>query len=155
MSKTKTRALTVHQPYATSLVRGVKPIENRSQPTRYSGWLLIHAGVSTVPDDEARLVARLGGPPDPTAVPRGAFVGAITIADCHRAEDCREPVDVEAPGVLAYGHCSPWAHPSGWHWIVDRSIEFDDPLPARGKQGLWVPPASAIALLARTIGVDR
>lgn len=131
-SKTKTRALTVHQPYATSLVSGVKPVEIRK-------------------------VARLGGPSDPTAVPRGAFVGAITLGDVNKAEDCRRKVDdlPDADGILLYGYCSPWAHSDGWHWTVDRYVEFDDPLPAKGKQGLWIPSAAAIALLARTIGVDR
>ena len=100
---------------------------------------------------------------------RGVGVAGVRVADDLGGGVGRGPVavgdgagpgsavagDVEAPGVLAYGHCSPWAHTDGYHWIRDRYVEFDDPLPAKGKQGLWVPPASAIALLARTIGVDR
>lgn len=39
-----TKALTLHQPWASLVALGVKTIETRSWPTRYRGRLLIHAG---------------------------------------------------------------------------------------------------------------
>ena len=37
-------ALTIRQPYADRIVRGVKTIENRSRFTHVRGLVLIHAG---------------------------------------------------------------------------------------------------------------
>ncbi len=40
------KALTICQPYAELIMRGVKRVENRTWATRYKGALLIHAGKS-------------------------------------------------------------------------------------------------------------
>ncbi len=40
------RYLSIRQPYATAVVRGLKMVENRSWGTTYRGLVLIHAGVS-------------------------------------------------------------------------------------------------------------
>lgn len=38
-----TRALSVHPLWADLIAAGIKPIENRSWPTSYRGWIAIHA----------------------------------------------------------------------------------------------------------------
>lgn len=38
------KALSIQQPYAWLIANGHKDIENRSWPTNYRGWVLIHAG---------------------------------------------------------------------------------------------------------------
>lgn len=45
------KAITVRQPWAECIARGVKLVENRSRPTTHRGPLAIHAGAR--PSDQA------------------------------------------------------------------------------------------------------
>jgi len=57
-------AITIWQPWAALIMAGVKIIETRSWPTRYRGWLAIHAGKRR-PDDGLSIgewqVRQMGG----------------------------------------------------------------------------------------------
>ena len=111
------RALTVRQPMAWAIMEGIKPIENRSQPTRYRGPLLIHSAVA--PTDAATLA---DGTPVPKRLVYGAILGSVTLVDC-----------VE----LAAAPSSPFA--SGpWCWIL-RDPKPIAPIPIAGQLGLWTP----------------
>lgn len=73
------KALTICQPYAELIVRGLKPIENRTWPTSYRGPLLIHAGKSREWMDADDLDAYPG-------MVFGALVGRVNVVDCVRVE---------------------------------------------------------------------
>src|SRR5690348_4912650 len=120
-------ALTVCQPYAEFIAQGVKPMENRTWPTRYRGDLLIHAGKSRAwlmpEDDESSLVF-------------GAIVAIVDLYDCVRLEDL--------PRELRFHD-----HANGpWCWLV-RNVRRIAPVPARGAQGLWAFPAQTFEYLER------
>lgn len=71
----KVKVLSVRQPYASAIIRGLKTVEFRSWSTDYRGPLLIHAG-STVDATEAYPeVERL-------TCPRGAIIGLVELTDC-------------------------------------------------------------------------
>ncbi len=92
-----TRALTLHQPWASLIAVGAKSIETRSWRTKYRGPLVIHAGKTPPPErcdnewpnalwvacEEAGLCDREGVAAgwfsDP---PLGAMVASCVLADC-------------------------------------------------------------------------
>lgn len=120
------KALTVKQPWAWAICRGIKPVENRSWPTAYRGPVLIHAGkrrenIAELPD----------GTPIPEHLDLGAIIGYGIIKDC---------VPVESvSNVFATG---PWC------WIISSPIIFPEPIFCRGQLGLWNPVSSVLQSLS-------
>jgi hypothetical protein len=95
------RALTVRQPWATSIVRYGKDVENRSRNIAgaYRGPVAIHAGLE---EDRSAWSASLllkalstldavsstlNSPP-PRQLVRGAILGVVDLVDVHHAEVC-------------------------------------------------------------------
>jgi len=111
------KALTVCQPYAELLARGVKPMENRTWSTAYRGSLVIHAGKSRDWLDE-------GDERRYPGMAFGAIVAVVTLYDCVRVEQLPNDLRVHE-------------HAQGpWCWLVQNPIRVA-PTPARGTQGLW------------------
>ncbi|MGA8725379.1 MAG: ASCH domain-containing protein [Acidimicrobiales bacterium] len=108
------RVLTVRQPWASLIVAGIKPVENRTWPTRHRGRLLIHAGLEIDREGMALHEHRFGDEP-----PLGVILGEIEVLDCVR------------------GSRSRWADPDQWNWVLANPIEWRQPVPARGRLGLW------------------
>ena len=102
------KAISVRQPFATRLVRGTKPYEYRSWPTKFRGPVLIHA--SRTPFAGEVPIAK-----HERKLPLGAIVGAVTIIDCIRLA---EGVDNE------------------WGFAVGKFIECE-PIPIRGALGFF------------------
>lgn len=129
------KCLTVHQPYASLIVAGVKRVENRTWTTRHRGPLLIHAGRSYDPD--APLPPDC---PDVRDLPYGAIIGRVTLLDC-------VPLAEAPPGPHTHG---PFC------WLLGDAVQFDEPIygppdaqrqptALKGQVGLWTfaPPAHA------------
>jgi hypothetical protein len=81
-------ALSIKQPWAALIVRGLKSIEVRTWPTIQRGWILIHAssqedelveGWKRVPEYAAKL-SQL----------RGGILGAACLVDCRTYRDRKE-----------------------------------------------------------------
>ena len=131
------KALTVRQPWAWALAMGYKPVENRTTLWKHRGMLLIHASGAPDPwpdglehplvQQAIRHALAFGDPVADTVFrARGAFVGAVTVTDVHRAvENC----------------CPPgWAEPADGkkvHMVCADAVVFKEPVPAIGALGLW------------------
>lgn len=116
------KALTVCQPNAELIARGLKPIENRTWPTAYRGELAIHAGKSREWMDEGDLEAYPG-------MAFGAVVAIVRLVDCRRVEDL--PVNLRHH-----------EHANGpWCFVLER-VRRIEPVPYRGAQGFWDWPVS-------------
>lgn len=134
------KAITICQPYASLIVGwdGMPPgiqkrIENRTWFTDYRGSLLIHAGKSR------KWLDSWDGPV-PSVMPFGCIVGAAKLVTCLRKRDT--PTDRE--NVLSWVHSH--IHAEGpWMWVLDRIERFAEPIPYRGKQGLYDVPFGIIA----------
>ncbi len=118
------KALSVRQPWASLIVAGIKPVENRTWATRYRGPLLIHAaqgydhaGQAALEDHD--LYAGYYHHYSPERVPRGAIIGQADLTDC------------------VQGHSSSWAEPGAWHWVLANPMAFDEPTPYKGRLGLF------------------
>ena len=123
MSKRNTfPAISVYQPWADLIVRGIKNIENRSWPTRFRGRILIHAGSNIKWEIVKKYRRNLGlnsvDDYDPHTM---AIVGMAEIVDCvtnHRSRFFLGP----------YG------------FVLRNAIAFRKPIRFRGRQGIFRVP---------------
>jgi ASCH domain len=77
-------ALAIQQPWAELILRGIKTLEIRSQPTRQRGTILLYASkrVSALPAAQA---AARRVDLDVESLPRGKVVGSVDLIDCRHA----------------------------------------------------------------------
>lgn len=144
-------ALTVHQPFASLLVEGFKPVENRSWPPtgrdvspedgrlidRITGnprslWIAVHASATLWKPGSAHSEFDefwgwvCGLVPSyrsrvPDQLPRSALLGLLRI-DAVASDMDREDC--------------PWSH-GPVCWMVGAAIPLEEPIKARGAQKLW------------------
>lgn len=127
------RALTMWQPWASLLVRGVKRVETRGWDTRHRGWLLVHAAQRRMDAEELEQISggcRALGLPEPgfKGLPYGALVGAVWLDNTWQFESERgDPFGDWTPG--RYG------------WRCTHGVEFSTPIryAATGRT-LWQVP---------------
>jgi hypothetical protein len=113
---TPLKALSVRQPFADLIVRGIKPIENRVCLTPYRGLVHIHAAVRPHSMPQKQIETVFGVKPDePSAF--GAIIGRAVLVDIIRQSSSRW---FEGP----YG------------WIFENTEELE-PVFMRGAQGLF------------------
>ncbi len=75
-------ALAIQQPWAELILRGIKTLEIRSQPTQQRGTIYLYASKRTSRLPAAEAVA-VRSDLDVAALPVGKVVGTIDIVDCH------------------------------------------------------------------------
>lgn len=83
------KTLSIRQPWAYMIVRGYKPVENRSWITRHRGPTLIHAGQKF--DHEGLDFIKQTFPeiPLPTQWDLGGIVGKANLTDCVTGMDSK------------------------------------------------------------------
>lgn len=127
------KALTVRNPWAECIAQGVKLVENRTRPTKHRGPLAIHAGAAwaSLGGIDPRVEAALAGR---GRFIYGAVIATVNVVDCHPAAD---------------GCCNPWGdHVSDaqvFHWVLDDVHRLGNPVPAKGRLGLWDVDLKAVA----------
>jgi hypothetical protein len=151
-------ALTVKQPWAHMIANLGKLVENRTWETRYRGLLAIHAGAYSGWDKNAEtsLVAleawkRWAGVPatGEVATPLtrgdafsffsfGAVIAVAEVVGCHHSDECMHAEYLVPPGQRT--GCSPWAVRGQWHIELVNVVPLGEPVPCRGKLGLWRLP---------------
>ena len=114
-------AISVRQPAADLIVRGAMRRDRRSRPTRFRGWVLVHAAQTVRCEDVARYRAALGLERDEEYAPeRGKIVGIAWLEDC-----------------VADG--------SEWAYVWSRPRRFRTAVPCRGHYSIpFYVPASAV-----------
>lgn len=129
-------ALSLHQPYGTLVVLGIKQIETRRWHTAVRGPLWIHAAQRWSQQQRdlcqtepfARLLAAVGYG-DPDTLPRGGLIGAVQLTDCKRIADGWQP--------------DPWEAALGdfrelrYAWFLQSPRQLPRLLPHLGRQSLW------------------
>lgn len=136
---TKTmKALSLWQPWAALIARGVKLHETRSWWTSHRGPIAIHAAktldIVGAPHDLCRAAINMSWPA--AQPPRGVVVAVATIRACLPAEEV-EPFITRADraaGDFSKGR---------YAWALSDVRPLHDPIPLCGRQGLfnWSPPA--------------
>ena len=169
------RVLTVRQPWAWAIIHGGKDVENRSRNIAgsYRGPVAIHAGLSfaDLTEDQNKQIShevgrlargklpgaglvpsRFGDPNDSAHWVaqryghRGAIIGVVDLIDAHVSDTHAERWNVE---LERNEQCSAWALPNHHHLVLD-SARAIEPIPAKGKLGLWKPDAELLAQIEAT-----
>ena len=144
------KVLSVRQPWAYLIVAGYKPVENRRWSTTYRGPLLIHASITTQPDDfpvqrewiktlNEYLIAGDESPiVIPDDLPRGAIVGSVNLTDVW------DKKKFERPGIRWF------EGPYGFK--MDDAVQFHQPIPYRGSLGIqWAHDRNMTSDLFKSI----
>lgn len=132
------RCLSLTQPYASLVAIGAKCIETRSWSTAYRGRLAIHAARgfpgwarARCAEEPFRAALQAHGLLRPDDLPRGAILALVTLADCRPiAGPTDAPPDERE---RAFGDYTP----GRYAWYLSEIQRLDEPLPARGRLGLW------------------
>lgn len=138
------KAITVWQPWASLLATGKKHNETRSWRTNYRGEILIHAAKKPysqiepiIPPEDRKLIReelRLGYIDWRKRVPTGVIIGKAVLVDCFQIDEAyRRKLQRENPAELAFGDYTI----GRYAWVMADPVLFDEPIPAKGKQGLW------------------
>ena len=138
------KALTLYQPYASAIPLDLKHWETRSWKTHYRGPLAIHASAS-IPQwayDFAKSEMILGR--IPKGLPMGQIVALVDLTEILPAEE--SIFDTTAIERL-YGDYSP----GRYAWKLENVRALAQPVPARGRQGLWTPSAELEAQIMEQI----
>ena len=124
------KALSIRQPWAWLIVKGVKPIENRTWATKYRGRFYVHASekFDMSAQDYAKFKRELekdalhdgvdlAMPETPADFDRGGIVGSVELVDC--VLECEDEYD------------------QAWHFPGNYAFLLDNPevLPFRPMKG--------------------
>lgn len=115
-------AITIWQPWADFIVNGEKRYETRSWSTDYRGLIAIHAGTS-----RENLKLFPGGHTDIETF--GAIVGIAYLGNVRRTDDI-QGVSIEEREL------GDWTK-GRYAFRLDDVRKLDNPVKAKGKQGLW------------------
>lgn len=123
-------ALGIQQPWVELILRGVKTIEVRSQPTRVRGPIYIYAS-KRVSSLDAAQVATEKHRLNLEQLPKGWLVGSVEVADCRPCV----PADAGLSGVPAELLVGQQA------WILTNPQRLSAPVPVRFlPYGVWFYP---------------
>lgn len=130
------KAISLWQPWATLIAIGAKEYETRSWAQSYRGTIAIHAAKRTSE------IQRVLNKPDMACYlndegyhkvqdfPLGAIVAFAKLTAIYRTEELRPHL---SPKELQYGDFSN----GRFAWRIEQVAILDEPIPARGQQGLW------------------
>lgn len=146
------KCLSMHQPWASLLVAGIKTVEGRSWPTRYRGplWIASTAkkcAVAATDCARAEYAMRSRGTDFPAAFPSAVLLGRVTVTDCLESDEWRRRVQC--------GEMSDEANDSPFLFVCDNPHRLTTPLPVRGMHRIWTLPADIAASAAPDLTVSQ
>ncbi|KAL1219351.1 hypothetical protein V5N11_007880 [Cardamine amara subsp. amara] len=135
----KNPCLTMHQPWASLLVHGIKRIEGRSWPAPIRGRLWIHAA-SKVPDEATikameefyREIYAVDGITDiqfPQHYPVSRLIGCVEVVGCVTCDELQN-WDALPQGVRLEGQ-------TNFCWLCEKPQKLIIPFEMRGYQGVY------------------
>lgn len=143
------KVITIKQPWASLIVRGIKDIENRtwSCPKKYIGQrVLIHA--SAKPDKEPYMIfndAQSNAIDDFIMdvygyyQQNGSIIGSVEIIDCtvNHPSIWAEKTDNYTIGMNPNIHEAITGKKVIYNWVLANPILFPESIPAKGKLSFW------------------
>lgn len=139
------RGLSLVEPWATAIVRGLKLVETRSWATPYRGLVAIHASRNrgSVMDGTAKNLFLAAGVALPEHWPFGCIVAVATLWDIQRTENMTSLSPLERIfGDYTRGR---------FGWVLREVKKLERPIPARGMLGLWRIPKDPLARVREAI----
>lgn len=143
------KALSLWQPWASAIAGGSKRAETRSWCTSHRGPLAIHAAKRPITvyeragyEDYGAWIAAMEqlGEDWLDELPYGVIVATCTLVDCRGTGTFGPEIDEEKPG---YADCF-WTErdmgdfsPGRFGWVLENISRLKEPIPYRGRQGLF------------------
>lgn len=132
----KFKCISLHEPYASAVALGLKPIETRSRPTNYRGTLAIHAARKwtrkqrDLHDLMREMLLRYDRAFRKYVWPFGEVIALADLYDCVPVEEIRDNLD---PLIFELGDFR-----SGrYAWMLANIRKLPHPVPAIGRQGFF------------------
>lgn len=126
------KALTISQPWASLIADGQKFVENRKWSTNYRGEIAIHAGQGT----------QYLSKPELAKYPTGCVIATARLIECVSLSWIKDTV-ANSLNVRTSSEWITWQEvldhdytEGPYCWVLD-DIRRIEPVPAKGKQGLW------------------
>jgi ASCH domain len=116
-------ALSIREPFASAVLLGIKPVENRSWKTEYRGPLLIHASKKFA-DSYRDANIYPDGTPLPDGYYFGCLIGIVDLAGIYS-------------GSSSPFWDNPWANRKSFHLHLSKPRFFADPLEMPGQVRLF------------------
>lgn len=121
------KVLTIKEPWATLIIDGYKKYEFRSWKTNYRGKILIHAGMSLEKDMLKRFEEY------DLKCSKGEIIGEAELTDCILVDkEFNDELIKINPVVYAKSN-----HVQKYAWKLENVIKYPNPIPIKGKLGLW------------------
>lgn len=134
------KAISLHQPWASLWLTSRKVHETRSWSTKHRGPLFVHASkqLEFVRGELLDIVVSEFGAKWASELPTGALIGTVDLYDCI-------PTNLVL-GVFDSDYiCGDWSR-GRFAWQRTASFQhFRNPVPYRGRQGLFNVPDAVIA----------
>lgn len=124
------KALSIKQPWAELILRGIKDVENRTWETAYRGQFILHAGKKL----DAEAYRRLSPYHEFRELPSG-ILGVCELVSCSR--------------VVSSG----WHEPGYWGLYLMNPRRFPQPIPFRGMQCFFDVPDDVVRQAMEDIDV--
>jgi hypothetical protein len=137
------KALTIWQPWAGMVAAGIKRNETRSWGTNYRGQIAIHAAKQDIhigwcrylSDEAAEVICRRLDLPEVfnavKAFPTGCVLATANLVECIK-------ITPEFIATLSLDELALGDYTLGrYAWKMADVKQLSDPIPARGRQGLW------------------
>ena len=121
------KVLTIKEPWASLIINGYKKYEFRSWKTNYRGKILIHTSLNI----EKNMLDRFKDY-DIKYQP-GYIIGEANLIDCILVDSkFNEYLNELNPVVYAKSN-----HTRKYAWRLENIKKYDNPIPCKGKLGLW------------------
>lgn len=127
------KVLSLTEPYATLIKKGIKTIETRSWKTNYRGKLYIHASSTKIPKvyrNNEELMTLI----DLNELNYGNIICSCELVDCiEMTDDFIDDIKVNKKNEYITG-----VYSSGrYAWILKDIKILDNPIGAKGHLGIW------------------
>lgn len=123
------KVITVKQPFATLIVKGVKQYEFRTWKTKYRGDILIHAGKGV--DKKALARFKHFG----FDYPSGCILGSVTIVDCVKMDEKMREI-LAGKNKEVYGSIIKHTEWEGYGFQLKNAKEME-PIYINGHLSFW------------------
>lgn len=141
------KAITVKQPWASLIVRGVKDVENRTWKTDFRGRVLIHAAGShgrkfNIELTYEQVKAAIGIIAKDTMFGNmafGAIIGSVEIVDCviNHPSIWAEKTENYTVGMNPKQHEDITGKKVIYNWLLANPILFPESIPIKGRLSFW------------------
>lgn len=147
------KCISMHQPWASLLVAGIKTVEGRSWSTSYRGPLWVASTVKkchAAATDRARAehAASTGSTAGfPSEFPSASLLGRVIVTDCLERDEWRRRVQ--------RGDLNDEANDSPFLFVCTQPHWLPTPLPVRGMHRIWTLPASIATAATHDLIMSR